>query len=100
MRSNLHGEGFVMAIPMKTKSEAVEKLQVFCKDIGIPNELRMDNAPEMTGPNSLFQNVCKVKIIHCSTIEPHSPWQNKCENIIGVIKTKAKGRRIRRRVPK
>ena len=39
-----------MAIPMKSKSEAGEKLQVFCKDVGIPNELHMDNAPEMTGP--------------------------------------------------
>ena len=94
------GDGFVMAIPMKSKAEAGEKLHVFCKDVGIPNELHMDNAPEMIGPNSLFQKVCKEKMINCSTIEPHSPWQNKCENIIGVIKTKAKGRRIRRRIPK
>jgi len=58
------GEGFVMAIPMKSKSEADEKIQVFCKDVGIPNELHMDNGPEMTKPNSLFQKVCKEKIIH------------------------------------
>ena len=55
----MDGEGFVMALPMKSKAEAGDKLQVFCKDVGIPNELHMDNAPEMTGPSMVFEKVWK-----------------------------------------
>ena len=53
-----------MSIPMKSKSEADEKLQIFCKNIGIPNEFYMDNAPKMTGLKSFYQMVCNEKIIN------------------------------------
>jgi hypothetical protein len=94
------GQGFVVAYPMRSKSEAGTALQKFCRDIGVPNMLHMDNAPEMTGINTEFQAICKQYRIKTSTTEPHSPWQNKCENIIGVIKKRAKGRKIRKQIPK
>jgi hypothetical protein len=93
------GNGFVVAYPMRSKSEAGDALHKHCRDIGVPNRLHMDNAPEMTGRDSDFGMTCKNNKISTTTIEPKSPWQNKCENIIGVIKKRAKGRRIRRRIP-
>ena len=83
---------------MKSKSGAGDMLQrCCCNDVGIPNELHMDNVPEMVGNNTTFQEVCRTQKIKISTIEPTSPWQNKCENVIGVIGMKAVTRRIRRK---
>ena len=93
------GEGFVVAFPIRTKDEAGESLQRLCRDVGIPNELHSDNANEMTAPGTKFQQIVKDNKIKHTSIEPHSPWQNRCENIIGVIGKKAKARRARRRVP-
>ena len=93
------GEGFIVAYPMKSKSMAGLQLQRNCRDVGVPNELHCDNAPEMVGHETEFQSICRHNRIKTSTTEPHSPWQNRCENIIGVITKKAKGRRVRRRVP-
>lgn len=94
------GEGFVVAFPLRSKEDAGEALQKNCRDVGIPNELHYDNANEMVGPNTKFQTLCREYKIKTSTTEPHSPWQNRCENIVGIIQTKAKGRRARRRAPK
>jgi len=35
-----------------------------------------------------------------SFTEAHSPWQNKCENVIGVLNKKVKATRARRGIPK
>ena len=64
----------------------------------VPNELYSDNANEMND-GTKFQSVVKGNKIKYTTTEPHSPWQNKCENIIGVIGRRAKVRRARRRIP-
>ena len=94
------GEGFVVAYPMSSKAGAGDMLQRNCNDVGVPNELHMDNAPEMIRENTAFQEVCRNQKIKTTTIEPKSPWQNKCENIIGVIGKKATTRRARRKAPK
>ena len=60
----------------------------------------MDNAPEQTIHNTKLQEFYGEKKIKPGTTEPHSPWHNKCENIIGVIKPKAKARHFRRTVSK
>jgi hypothetical protein len=94
------GHGFVVAYPMRTKGEAGIAIQKACCDIGVPNNLHMDNAAEQMGPNMVFQQTCRDNKINMSSTELHSPWQNACENIIGIIKKRAKGRRVRRRIPK
>ena len=94
------GEGFVVAFPISTKEDAGEALQMNCRDVGVPDELHFDNANEMCGHGTKFQLICRENKIKTSTTEPHSPWQNRCENIVGIVGTKAKGRRARRRAPK
>ena len=50
--------------------------------------------------NSKFNQVCQEHRIKSTYTEPHSPWQNRCENVIGVLSKKLKARRARRRIPK
>ena len=93
------GEGFVILYPMDSKAKAGQKLTELSHDVGIPNELYMDNAPEQVGKNSeMMKEIRRMKIRHHTT-EPYSPWQNAAENIIGIIKSKHHQRMIRRNVP-
>ena len=93
------GDGSIFAYPIKSKEDAGEALQELCSQVGVPRELHRDNAPEMNGEETDFMKTCRSNKIISTFTEPHSPWQNKCENMIGVIMKKAKARRVRRRIP-
>ena len=93
------GNGAVFAYPMRSKAQAGTQLLTFIQQVGIPNELHRDGAPEMGG-NSKFNQICQEHRIKSTYTEPHPPWQNKCENTIGVLSKKMKARRSRRRIPK
>jgi len=74
--------------PMPSKSSAGDALHHFITDIGIPDIVIIDNAPEMTGTNSEFCKIChQYKIQHCQT-EPYTPRQNRAELSIREIKKK------------
>jgi len=88
--------GAVFAYPMGSKSEAGNQLLNLIQQVGIPNELHRNGAPEMGG-NSKFMKICREYRIRSTFTEPHSPWQNKCENTIGVLSKKVKARRARRK---
>ena len=53
------GEGFVTAIPLRSKEDAGEALAMTCRDVGVPNELHYDNANKMCGPGTKFQKLCR-----------------------------------------
>ena len=73
---------------MDLKAKVGQKLSDLSHDVGIPNELYMDNAPEQVGKNlEMMKEVRRMKIRHC-TMEPYSLWQNAVENIIGIVKSK------------
>jgi len=93
------GNGAVFAYPMRSKAEAGIQLFNLIQQVGIPNEMHRNGAPEMSG-DSYFNMVCREYRIRSTFTEPHSPWQNKCENTIGVLSKKVKARRARRRIPK
>ena len=93
------GNGAVFVYPMKSKSEAGQQLINLIRQIGIPYEIHRDGAPEMGG-NSDFSKIWREYRIRSMFTEPHSPWQNKCENTIGVLRKKVHARRARRRIPK
>jgi len=92
------GNGAVFVYPMRSKAQAGDKLLTLIQQVGISNELHRDGAPEMSG-NSKFNQICQEYRIKSIYTEPHSPWQNKCENTIGVLSKKVKARRARRRIP-
>ena len=90
-----NGNGAMFAYPMRSKSQAGDKLLSLIQQVGIPNEIHRDGAPEMRG-TSKFNQVCQEYRIKSTYTEPQSPWQNKCENVIGVLSKKLKARRARR----
>ena len=94
------GMGFTYVYPMRSKAQAGEALHKVTIDVGVPNTIISDSAGEQSGDKTHFKEVLKRCHIDSRNIEPYSPWQNKAENAIGIIKAKAKRRRIRRRVPK
>jgi len=64
---------------MASRSSAGAALHHFITDIGIPDVIIVDNAPEQTGTNSEFLKVCRqYKIQHRQT-EPYMPCQNQAE---------------------
>ena len=47
-----------------------------------------------------MQIVAILAIMKVQTTDPYSPWQNKAENVIMIIKGKAKRRIVQRNIPK
>ena len=85
---------------MKSKAQAGEAFHKATINVGVPNTIISDGAGEQTGGSTYFKEVVKRCHIDTRTTEPYSPWQNRAENAIGIIKGKSKRRRVRRRVPK
>ena len=60
----------------------------------------MDNTPKQTGYNTEMQIVTRLEIMKVQTNESYSPWQNKAETVIKIIKGKSKRIRVQRNIPK
>jgi hypothetical protein len=76
--------GFVVVYPMTSKSRCAEALTTLVQDVGIPNSLFCDNAPERVGPKTDFCKTTNYYKIKLSTNEPHTPKQNRiAEGTIG-----------------
>jgi len=52
------GNGAVFAYPMRSKAEAGTQLFNLIQQVGIPNEIHRDGAPEMGG-SSKFNKICR-----------------------------------------
>jgi hypothetical protein len=84
---------------MSSKSEARVALQEFIKDVGIPNEMVCDGAGEQVGPKSDFIKACRRVHYKMRRTEPHSPWQNQAEGMIGETKRQRKTKTSAKNVP-
>ena len=69
---------------MKTKSQAHETLTAFVHEVGIPKQLHLNNAPELT-KGEMIKKMNKYKIYNTQT-EPHTPKQKCAEDSIQIIK--------------
>ena len=50
-------ENFIRVYPMRSKGQAGEPFREFTDDVGAPNEIVVDQAPEQVGPNTEFRSV-------------------------------------------
>ena len=82
----------IQIIYMRSKSEAGTKLDRINRDIGVANKIFMDNAPKQTGYNTEIQRVEILEIMEVQTTDPESPWQNKSESVIKIIRVKSRRR--------
>jgi Reverse transcriptase (RNA-dependent DNA polymerase) len=73
-------EGFVAGKPLKSKADAYEVLEYVCRKYGVPKLLVSDGAREELLGN--WGRVVKQNLIRQRITEPHSGWQNRCEDEI------------------
>ena len=56
---------------MRSKSEASTILDRINQDVGVANEIFMDNAPEQTGYNTEMQRVARLARMEARTTETY-----------------------------
>eukprot|EP00536_Pseudo-nitzschia_multiseries_P016838 jgi/Psemu1/48042/gm1.48042_g len=81
-----NGNGFEVFIPIQNKSQAHQGLKIFIHEIGIPEHLISDGAPEQGSPRTYkthWNSIVKRNHIHQTFIQPHCPFQNRAEQAIG-----------------
>jgi len=91
---------FVHVYPMVSKSGAGDALQHFVSEVGIPDIIVTDNAPELTGRDSEFQKICRHYKVKTRQTEPYTPRQNQAELAIQEIKKRWRIKMTQHKVPK
>ena len=77
-------KGFIHVIPMKSRSEVLQAVKQFAKEIGAPDALICDPSGEQSSHElRRFLNDIGTSLRH---LEEHTPWANKAELYIGLIK--------------
>ena len=95
-----NGQEFVHVDPRTSKSLAGLTLDNLTKNIGIPDTIIYDGAPDQVGPNSDFHKKMRECKIHGHQCEPYSQWQNRSEDSIWELKRRWKQCMINHRAPK
>ena len=85
---------------MRYKSESGIILDRINRDIGVENEIFMDNAPKHNDYNTEIHRVERILGMDVHTTEPHFPWKNNSESVIKIIKEKYNRRRFHINIPK
>ena len=94
------GKWFVHVDPRTSKSLYGITLDNLTENIGIPNTIIYDGAPEQVGPNPDFQKTMKKWKIRGHQYKPYSQWHNRVEDSIWELKRRQKRRMIKHRAPK
>jgi transposase InsO family protein len=77
-------KGFVYVVPMKTKGEVLQALKQFAKEIGAPDAIVSDAAAEQSSQK--LRKFCSDIGTTLRLLEEGTPWANKAELYIGLIK--------------
>ena len=77
-------KGFIYVIPMRTKSEVLQAVKQFAKEIGAPDAIICDMSCEQTSRS--LRKVCGEIGSTLHVLEELTPWVNKAELYIGLIK--------------
>jgi hypothetical protein len=77
-------KGFVYVVPMKSKSEVLQALKQFAKEVGASEAIICDAAREQTSQE--LRRFCNDIGSTLRILEEGTPWANKAELYIGLIK--------------
>ena len=77
-------KGFMSVVLMKSKKEVLQALKQFAKEIGAPDVIICDAAKEQTSEE--LKRFCNEMGTTLRTLEENTPWANKAELYIGLIK--------------
>ena len=76
--------GYVAAYPMISQSEFPQALHWFCKEVGVPHTLVMDGHKAQT--SILTRKFCHQVGTMMQVLEVGTPWANRAELYIGLLK--------------
>jgi len=76
--------GLYFVHPIPVKSDASTAMEKFFRKFGIMTDLHTHNAFERTAGD--YRQTANDHMVNCTTTEPHSPWQNRAEPGINVVK--------------
>ena len=92
---------FTAVYPCEKRSEVGDTLRRFADDVGIPDRLKSDLAPEITGKHTEFQAQVKRLRIDMTYSEVERSNQNHAaEGEIGHLKRRFRQKMVRKNVPK
>ena len=76
--------GFINVVPMKRKSEILAAIKLFAKEVGTPDTIVSDMAKEQVSQH--VQNFCNTIGTMLRALEEGTPWSNKAELYIKLMK--------------
>ena len=76
--------GFVAIYPMNRKSQYIDALKLFCKEVGVPETLVVDPSGEQTSKEA--KNYCHKVGTTLRILEESTQWANRAELYIGLFK--------------
>ena len=77
-------KGFVYVIPMRRKSEVLQAIKQFAKEVGVPTSIIVDMASEQMSHE--MRKFCNDIGTALWALEEGTPWSNKAELYIGLLK--------------
>ena len=77
-------KGFIYVVPMKRKSEVLSAIKQFGKEVGAPDAIVSDMAKEQVSQD--VRNVCNTIGTTLQALEEGTPWSNKAELYIKLMK--------------
>eukprot|EP00536_Pseudo-nitzschia_multiseries_P015555 jgi/Psemu1/43004/gm1.43004_g len=98
-----NGNGFEVFIPIQSKSQDHQGLTIFIHEVGIPEHLISDGAPEQGSPRTYkthWNSIVKRNYIHQTFIQPHCPFQNRAEQAIGHLGSAIITKTVKKKSPK
>ena len=77
-------KGFVAVYPMKSQKEFPTALHWFCKQVGVPDSLVADGHKSLQSGE--VRRFCDQVGTTLKILEAHTPWTNRAELYIGILK--------------
>ena len=77
-------KGFVYVVLMKSKSEVIHAMKAFAKEVGAPDAIIHDASGEQTSTE--MKAFCRQIGTTLRVIEKGTPWANRAELYVGIIK--------------
>ena len=77
-------KGFLYVLPMRRKSEVLQAIKQFAKEIGAPTSIIADMSGEQMSHD--VRKFCNDIGTTLQALEEGTPWSNKAELYIGLLK--------------
>ena len=86
--------------PVRSRSEVADTLSTMCNDIGIPDRLKMDRAPELVGKGTDFYKLARKRHIDLTYAEPERKNQISPVDVeIRELQKRTRSKMVRKNVP-